>query len=37
VEENGLIINGDEFYNEYTVFRNIAEELIKMDVLTDEK
>jgi hypothetical protein len=37
IEENGLIINGEELYSEYIVFRIVAEELITKDILTDQK
>jgi hypothetical protein len=37
MEENGLRIDGDELYSEYTVFLTVAEELIKPDVSTDQK
>jgi hypothetical protein len=37
VEENGPKIDGDEVYNECTVFLSVAEELMKKDTSTDKK
>jgi hypothetical protein len=37
MEENVLIINGEELYSEYIVFQIVAEELITKDILTDQK